>query len=178
MKKIIKNNDGSSAIWITAVIFFLLVVLATGFEYIRLNIIAKGTRDAMQTVITQSCTANYDKLYNGLREGYSGGYELTKNKWGENIDNGDIENLINKQMGTQKDTIGYVKYIKDKVEFKISDLSVQMTNTPFAPNNTKDVQKFMGTAEYTLTVPLSFGWQGLPPMKIHMKAVSGYTAKF
>ena len=178
MKKIIKNNDGSSAIWITAVIFFLLVVLATSFEYIRLNIIAKGTRDAMQTVITQSCTANYDKLYNGLREGYSGGYKLDKNQWGENIDNGNIESLINKQLGTQKSGSGYVKHNEDKVEFEISDLSVEMTNTPFAPNDSEDVPKFTGTAEYTLTVPLSFGWQNLPPMKIHMKAVSGYTAKF
>ena len=178
MKKIIKNNDGSSAIWITAVIFFLLVVLATGFEYIRLNIIAKGTRDAMQTVITQSCTANYDKLYNGLREGYSGGYQLDKDKWTENIDNGDVDNLVSKQLGTQKNGNGFVKYLDDKIEFEISDLSVEMTNTPFAPNDTEDVSKFTGTAEYTLTVPLSFGWQNLPSMKIHMKAVSGYTAKF
>jgi uncharacterized protein (UPF0333 family) len=177
MKKLL-NNKGNFSIPAIFIALFILLVTFGVFEYFRVQIIAKGTRDAMQTVITQSCTENYDKLYNGLREGYSGGYQLDKNQWTENMDNGNIESLINKQLGTQKSGNGFIKYIDDKVEFEISDLSVEMTNTPFAPNNTKDLPKFTGTAEYTLTVPLSFGWQGLPPMKIHMKAVSGYTAKF
>jgi uncharacterized protein (UPF0333 family) len=176
MKKLL-NNKGNFSIPAIFIALFILLVTFGVFEYFRVQIIAKGTRDAMQTVITQSCTENYDKLYNGLREGYSGGYQLDKNQWTENMDNGNIESLINKQLGTQKSGNGFIKYIDDKVEFEISDLSVEMTNTPFAPNDT-DVPKFKGTAEYTLTVPLSFGWQNLPPMKIHMKAVSGYTAKF
>lgn len=176
IKKLL-NNKGNFSIPAIFVALFILLVTFGVFEYCRVQIIAKGTRDAMQTVITQSCTKNYDKLYNGLREGYSGGYQLNKDKWTENIDNGDVENLINKQLGTQKSGNGYVKYNEDKVEFEISDLSIEMTNTPFAPDDT-DVTKFTGSAEYTLTVPLSFGWQNLPPMKIQMKAVSGYTAKF
>lgn len=46
------------------------------WEYSRLNIVGFGVRDAVQAAITQVCTDNYDQLYNGLREGYSGGYKL------------------------------------------------------------------------------------------------------
>ena len=180
MKKLInilKDKTGSSFFTGAFIALSFLVVACICFEFFNLHIVSIGIRDSVQSAITTACTENYNKLYNGLREGYSGGYQLNKDKWTENIDNGDVENLINKQLGTQKSGNGYVKYNEDKVEFEISDLSIEMTNTPFAPDDT-DVTKFTGSAEYTLTVPLSFGWQNLPPMKIQMKAVSGYTAKF
>jgi len=164
--------------WAVVIVMMLLIIGSSGFEYIRLQVIAQGTRDAVQSSITQVCTDNYSLMYNGLREGYSGGYQLLQEHWTQNIDTGDLYTQLDKQLGTQSDGSGHSKTADSKIEYRISNLSVQMTNTPFAPENPGDETKFTGIATYTVTVPLSFGWQQLPPMEINISVVSGYTAKF
>lgn len=178
VKKILKDQNGGAAIWITAVAFFLLVFIALGCEYMRLQIISENARNVVENAITQVCTNNYNKLYNGLREGYSGGYTLNKGSWSEDIDPGDLYSLLDKQLGMQADGSGHARYISNNMEFRISDLSVQMTNTPFAPDKPQKEPTFKGVAKFTLTVPLSFGWQSLPPMTNPMEVEAGYTAKF
>lgn len=178
LRNILRSNKGSTGISTVAVAMFLLVLVATGLEYLRLNVIAQGTRDGVQAVITQACTNNYDKLYNGLREGYSGGYTLQKGKWVQDINSEDAYAMLDKQLGTQPDGSGHAKRSGNTLEFRISDLSIQMTNTPFAPDEAGGENRFTGEATYTVTIPLSFGWQGMPPLKIPMKVKAGYTAKF
>ncbi len=178
MKKILKDKKGSFMFWAVVIVMILLIIGTAGFEYIRLQVIAQGTRDAVQATITQVCTANYDRMYNGLREGYSGGYKLDQGNWTEDIDTGDLYTLLDKQLGTHGNSSSHTKMTGSKIEYSISNLSVQMTNTPFAPDNPGEETKFTGTATYTVTVPLSFGWQGLPPMEIPVEVKAGYTAKF
>jgi hypothetical protein len=178
MKKILKDKKGSFMFWAVVIVMVLLIIGTAGFEYIRLQVIAQGTRDAVQATITQVCTANYDRMYNGLREGYSGGYKLDQGNWSEDVDTGDLYTLLDKQLGTHGDGSGHTKMTGNKIEYSISNLSVQMTNTPFAPDNPGGETKFTGIANYTLIVPLSFGWQSLPPMETNIRVVSGYTAKF
>lgn len=177
-KRILKSNKGSTNISTVVVAMLLITIVACGLEYLRLNVIAQGTRNGMETVITQTCTDNYDRLYNGLREGYSGGYKLDNGRWTEDINTDNAYSIMDKQLGTKSDGTGHAKYNGSTMEFRISELSIQMTNTPFAPDNSGSVQKFTGTATYTVTVPLSFGWQNLPPLEISMRVKAGYTAKF
>ena len=47
------------------------------FEYMRLMIVAQGVRDSVQSAIVDVATENWDEAYAGLREGYSGGYQLS-----------------------------------------------------------------------------------------------------
>jgi len=177
-RKILKSSKGSSNISTVVVAMILIVIVASGLEYLRLNVIAQGTRNGMETVVTQACTDNYDSLFNGLREGYSGGYKLNNGSWTEDINTDSAYSIMDKQLGTKSDGAGHAKYNGSAMEFRISDLSIQMTNTPFAPGNPDEGTKFTGMATYTVTVPLSFGWQGMPPLEIPMKVKAGYTAKF
>jgi len=178
LRNILRSNKGSTGISTIAVAMFLLVLVACGLEYLRLNVIAQGTRDGVEAVVTQACTNNYDKLYNGLREGYSGGYALQKGNWEEDINSDAAYTMLDKQLGTHSDGSGHAKYNGNILEFRISNLSIQMTNAPFASEQNGSEQKFTGLATYTVTVPLSFGWQGMPPLEIPMKVKAGYTAKF
>ncbi|TQI68563.1 hypothetical protein [Clostridium sp. KNHs216] len=178
LKGVLKSNRGSTSFWIVAVAMFLIVVVATGLEYLRLNVIAQGTRNGMESVITQACTANYDRLYNGLREGYSGGYQLDKGSWKEDINTDDAYAIMDQQFGTKSDGSGHAKYNGSTLEFRITDLSIQMTNTPLTPEDPEREQKFSGTATYTVIIPLSFGWRNLPPLEIPMKVKADYSAKF
>jgi uncharacterized protein YjdB len=171
--KILKDRKGNFAIWAVVIVMVLLITATAGFEYIQLQIIAQGTRDSVQTAITQICTDNYDRLYNGLREGYSGGYQLSDTNWTENVTAGDLYEKLDKQLGTSDG----IKTTGGKTEYRISDLSVHINNAPLAPTDKDGVQQFTGTATYTLTVPLSFGWQSLPPMVIPMTVTAGYSPK-
>ncbi|WP_457945436.1 hypothetical protein [Caproiciproducens sp. LBM24188] len=178
LKRVLRNSKGRSNISTVVVAMLLIILVACGLEYLRLNVIVQGTRNGMETVITQTCTENYDRLYNGLREGYSGGYKLNNGKWTEDINADFAYSIMDKQLGTKSDGSGHAKYNGSTMEYRISDLSIQMTNTPFAPDSFGNEPKFTGTATYTLTVPLSFGWQKLPPLVIPMQVKAGYTAKF
>ena len=177
VKSVLKSSRGSSIAGIAFVAIFLLVIVSLGYESIRLQIIAQGTRDGMETVITDACTANYSNLYDGLREGYSGGYKIDGGSWSEDIDTADAYAFLDRHFGTRPNEESHEKYIGSNLEFSITDLSIQMTNTPFAPASSGS-KKFTGTATYTVVVPLSFGWQSLPPLTVPMKVQAGYTQKF
>ncbi len=55
---------------------------------------------------------------------------------------------------------------------------MNIKNAPFAPSNTDSANKFLSEATIELEVPLSFGWESLPPMRITLHVKAGYTPKF
>ncbi|MFR3166196.1 MAG: hypothetical protein ACLTQG_30635 [Hungatella sp.] len=79
--------------------FCLLYALYPSFS--RLSIIANGVRNALQSAVISVATTNYDEAYNGLREGYSGGYWLSGEQWEENLDYGDIYEQLDELLGRQ-----------------------------------------------------------------------------
>jgi hypothetical protein len=181
MKKLInilKDKTGSSFFTGAFIALSFLVVACICFEFFNLHIVSIGIRDSVQSAITTACTENYNKLYNGLREGYSGGYKFEKSNWSQDIDTGDIYLQLDKLLGTKADGEKHIKYLNNKVSYMISDLTVQITNTPFAPDNHDITEKFTGVAYITLRVPFGFGWGSLPPMEARIKVTSGYTPKF
>lgn len=176
LRIILKDCNGSSVFLIVAVVFCLLIVTSAGFEYLRLQVVAYGTRNAMESVVTQSCTANYDRLFNGLREGYSGAYQFTGSDWSENVDDQSIYGFLNDQLGTKYNGGEYIKSNSSGYEYKITDLKIKMTNTPFTSSGS-DLQ-FTGIASYTVIIPMSFGWQQSAPLEIPIEVKAGYQPKF
>ncbi|HEX3018020.1 MAG TPA: hypothetical protein VHP31_09230 [Caproicibacter sp.] len=143
-----------------------------------MQIVAQGVRDAVQSAITETCEDNYANIYNGIREGYSGGYKRNGDKWEENISAGDVYSRLDDKLRTHEEGGCHVKYSGETVEYRLSGLTAQITNAPFAPKNTEEKNQLTCSAEIDLEVPLSFGWQFLPPMKIHLPIKGGYTPKF
>lgn len=180
MKKIaqiLKERSGASWLLGSFIAFGLLVISLICLEYAHLNVVSLGIRDAVQNATTAACTENYDKVYNGIREGYSGGYKLTNGSWSEDIDTGDVYSKLDSILGTRAEGNEHVKYDGSNEAYSISDLSVQMTNTPLAPGDPEQANKFTGIAYITLSVPMGFNW-GVPPMQVRLKVIAGYTPKF
>lgn len=149
-----------------------------GYEYARLQIIAQGVRNAVQSSVTETCEDNYANIYNGVREGYSGGYQITKaGFWEETLDTGDVYARLDRRLKARDEGEDHVKYTGNTVEFRLSGLQAEITNAPFAPG-TQNTRQMICTAEINLEVPLSFGWKSLPPMEQHLSVKSGYTPKF
>lgn len=175
---IIREKVGSSFPLIVAVALALAIIMCGISEYFRLMIIASGVRDAVQSAIISTVNDNYDDVYHGVREGYSGGYELYGSSWETSLDYGDIYDRLDRTLGLRYESGYHVKYAGEAVEFKLSNLSVNIINAPFAPSNTDGTQKFLADAAIILEVPVSFGGKTLPPMRINLKVKAGYTPKF
>lgn len=80
-KKILRHTSGNSAPLTLAIILAVIILSCAVFEYLRLMVIASGVRDAVQSAVIDVATENWDDAYNGLREGYSGGYTLSGTDW-------------------------------------------------------------------------------------------------
>jgi len=179
LKGLLKEKRGNAMPLACAIVMSLIIIFSAVSEYMRLQIIAKGVRDALQTSIISVATENYDDVYNGLREGYSGGYTLSPlNRWESRIDTGDVYNYLDNLLGLEKHGAYHIKLAGKEVEYKLSELKVNIVNTPLAPSNTDNLQKFQSEAYIHLEVPLSFGWDKLPPLEIDLKVKAGYTQKF
>jgi hypothetical protein len=178
MKNLLRSKNGDGSLIAVVVVISILLISCSVYEYIRLTIIARGVRDAVQSSIISVATTNYDELYNGLREGYSGGYTLDGDNWDESLDIGDIYGQLDSTLGLTKQSGKHVKYVGETLEYSIWGLNVNIKNAPFAPSNTDSANKFLSEATIELEVPLSFGWESLPPMRITLHVKAGYTPKF
>ncbi len=173
MNRIMKDRSGNAALFAIIIILCLMLLFTVISEYLRLQIIASGVRDALQSSVIAVATENYDEVYNGLREGYSGGYRLSEtDQWEERVDSGAVITKLSDKLGL----IDGIKYAGEYMEYQLSDLDIQINNAPFAINDNDS--RFEAEAWVTLTVPLSFGWDHLPPMEIRLKVDAGYSPKF
>ena len=73
IKKLVKDKNGNTTPLTIALILALLFTLCALSEFFRLSVIANGVRNALQSAVISVATTNYDEVYNGLREGSSGG---------------------------------------------------------------------------------------------------------
>jgi hypothetical protein len=178
MKRLLRNKLGDGSLIAVVIVISILLISCSAYEYIRLTIIARGVRNAVQSSIISVATTNYDEVYNGLREGYSGGYALQGSHWDESLDLGNVYGQLDSTLGLARQNGRHMKYAGETLEYSIWGLDVDIKNAPFAPSNADNVEKFLAEATIELEVPLSFGWERLPPMRITLHVKAGYTPKF
>ncbi|MEN3005999.1 hypothetical protein [Dehalobacterium formicoaceticum] len=178
MKNLLRSKRGDGSLIAVVIVISILLISCSVYEYIRLTIIARGVRDSVQSSIISVATTNYDEVYNGMREGYSGGYTLQGSQWDESLDIGDIYGQLDSTLGLTRQSGRHVKYAGETLEYSVWGLNVDIKNAPFAPSNADSVDKFLAEATIELEVPLSFGWESLPPMRITLHVKAGYTPKF
>lgn len=176
LKKIVKSKNGMSYPLTVALILALLIVLCVLAEFFRLSIIAYGVRNASQEAVIAVVTTNYNEVYDGLREGYSGGYFMTGEKWEETIDYGDVYTQLDRLLGTNPAGVYHVKWQGDGYEYRITNLDVSVNNAPFAPGNAS--QNLEADVSLQLEIPLSFGWEALPPIRMAIRTKAAYMPKF
>lgn len=176
--KILLNKSGSSAPLALAVVIAVILLSCAVFEYMRLMVISKGIRDTVQAAVIDVATENWDDAYNGLREGYSGGYVLNGTDWAVKLDMGDIYSRLESILGVRWQNGKLVKYSGPDVEYSLSGLSVTIQNAPLAPVSNGGIPQLSATGTVDVEVPLSFGWGHLPPLKFTLKLKGEFTPKF
>ena len=176
IKKVMKDRRGTSTPLTIALILGLLLLICAMAEFFRLGIIVQGVRDGLQQAVITVATTNYDETYNGLREGYSGGYTLSGESWQENLDYDDVYNRLDNLLETTEAGGYHIKEDKSGYEYRLSGLSVDIVNVPLTPGSADD--NLEADARITIEIPLSFGWEKLPPLKMELRTRSAYMPKF
>jgi hypothetical protein len=177
--KILKDRRGMAAFPLAAAVTLCLLLIFAGIsEYLRLLIIAQGVRDAVQGAVIETVTQNYDNVYQGAREGYSGAYRPMAGDFEESLDYGDIYDRLDDTLGLTRRGGRHVKSNPDgSTEFGVWGLSVAIRNAPIAAGDTAS-ERFEADCEIKLEAPVSFAGKVLPPMRITVKTSAGYTPKF
>lgn len=174
---ILKSKRGSSFPLVVAITLALVIIFCGVSESIRLMIIAQGVRDAVQSAVISTINDNYDNVYHGVREGYSGAYQPSATAFQENLD-GDIYGRLDQLMGLRQENGYHVKYSGDEMEFRVSGLSVGLDNMPLAPANPDNSKGLLANAVIKLEIPVSFGGNSLPPMVINLRVQAKYIPIF
>lgn len=152
----------------------LFVIL---WQFARLVTISAGVKDAVQSAVISTSVGNYGNVYDGIREGYSGGYKYSGSAWKSAVSTGNIYGRLDNLLGLKTLNGKHVKLNPDGTEYSVYGLTVDVDNAEFAPNSSA-VKQFSATSKITLEVPLSFCGDVLPPMKIQLCVKSKYTPKF
>lgn len=176
--EILRSKKGFSAAPLAVVIalagMMFFVVL---WQIVRLITISAGVKDALQSAVISTSVDNYSNVYDGIREGYSGGYRFSGNSWKTAISTGDIYGRLDELLGLKNSGGKHAKISSDSVEYSVYGLSVNVDNAQFAPSS-EDIPQFSATSFLTLEVPLSFCGNLLPPMKVELCVKSKFTPKF
>ena len=176
--KLLHSKKGfSSAPWAVIIALGSLLFFMTLWQIVRLVTIAAGVKDAVQSSVIATSVGNYSNVYDGVREGYSGGYRFSGNSWKAAVSTGDVYGRLDQLLGLHSSGGKHIKSNSDGTEFAIYGLFVNVDNAQFAPTS-GDIQQFSATSYITLEVPLSFCGNVLPPMKIRLCVKSKYTPKF
>ena len=81
LRQILKDQRGVAFPLIVAIVLVLVMLMCCISEYFRLLIVAQGVRDAVQEAVISTVNDNYDDVYHGVREGYSGAYQPLAGVW-------------------------------------------------------------------------------------------------
>lgn len=176
VRNIAGDRSGMSYPLTAALVLALLLVLCVLAEFFRLSVIAYGVRGGLQESVTCVATTNYDEVYDGLREGYSGGYSMTGHGWEEVLDYGDVYAQLDRLLGTEPEGNYHIKRQGRGYEYRFTNLSVSIRNAPFAPGNAGC--NFEADLSVQLEIPLSFGWEALPPIRMTIRTKAAYMPKF
>lgn len=177
LKLLWNDQRGSGMILAVGLTFLLFAVSTVIIESLRMNSMAEKIRSEVQAATVECCAEQYTDVYNGIREGYSGGYAISNGHWSDDLSPADVYARINEDAGTTQDGDGIAKYAGTSVDYRLSGLSAQITNAPFAPDGTNTSQ-LTCTASVDVEVPLLLHWSGIPPMHSRINIESGYTPKF
>jgi hypothetical protein len=128
--------------------------------------------------VIATVTENYDNVYQGAREGYSGAYQPMAGSFEESLDYGDIYRRLDNVLDLVRDGRYHVKLTSGgSTEFRVWGLSVNIRNAPFAQGDTESA-RFIADCMIELEVPVSFAGQLMQPMRVTVKTSAGYTPKF
>ena len=140
------------------------MMFAVTFEYINIFTIEQGVRDFGTQAVVSVASNNSYSAFIGVKEG---------NTYSVSIDTNDVKERLTELLQLNNNM---EKYVDGKLKFSIKDLNVQFVNADYSAEDNSVTLNFLTTL--TLTVPIRFGADLLPPDVKVMKFKSTYVPLF
>lgn len=151
------------------VIAFLILALI--FKFTATVRILKYVEKKLDEAVVSVATENWDQIYSGVRDGYSGGHKYYVTRFRESYSSGDVALRLNNYIGADEG----VKYDDNgKIVLKMHDLITQIENVSFRAGNTLN---FKVKSSVKVRVPFKI-WKSNINIDVEVKAASKYTNKF
>ncbi|MDB8803194.1 hypothetical protein PN294_13475 [Romboutsia sp. 1001216sp1] len=181
IKEIIKDKKGNGLILSCVVVLALSIIFFFIAEHSRTQMTISSVRDGLESVATNISTNNCDSIYQSQREGYFTSNILENDKWQPKIDKSNLDIFLKETLGAKKEGNIYVKKKKDgQIDFKLSDVKINITNPKLAPNN-EEKNKSTFTVEVTgnLEVHKMFSvFSDTKNVNVNVGSKVGYMPKF
>ena len=114
IRELLRSNKAYSSAPLAVVIalagMMFFVVL---WQIIRLITISAGVKDAVQSAVIATSVGNYSNVYDGVREGYSGGYRYSGNSWRMAVSTGDVYGRLDQLLGLHSSGGKHIKTNSD-----------------------------------------------------------------
>lgn len=140
LKRILKERRGEGYIDVAVGTVCIMLVIAFAVNLFPVFVVKQRLDTFANELVRQAeitgSTCNYDELYNGLREGYSGGYTLSNGQWKETLDYGDVYAQLDSLLGLETKNGYHIKTQDSGYEYRLSGLNINLQNTPLSPGNT------------------------------------------
>lgn len=138
IKELIKDKKGSGYILSAVIVIVLAMIFFFIAEDSRTQMTISSVRDGLESIATNISTNNEDFIYQSQREGYFTSNVLENDKWQPKIDKSNLDKFIKETLGASKEGNSYVKKNKEgKVDFKLSNVQVNITNPKLAPSDSE-----------------------------------------
>lgn len=172
---LLKGSEGTAVPLAAAIALSLVLIFCGISEYLRVFILVQEVRDAAQQAVISVVNDNYDDDYHCIREGYAAGYVPADGDWEESMDSGDVASSLSKTLKLKRKNGGYTRYAGDDLVFTLSDLEVTLRN---APIRSEGKEQLLAEASLQLTIPVHFGKELVPPVRVKIKTQAEYTPIF
>lgn len=161
---------------ILAIVLVLLMLFCIVAEYSRVWLIAQGVKEATQQAVLSTVNDNYNDVYHAVREGYAAGWFPDDNGgWEESVDEGDVYAQLSATLGLSSDGERYVKFADGQEEYRVSDLSVSVSNNALVSGKSEG---YTAIAELHLEVPVRFLGRLFPTAQMTLHVEGKYVPLF
>lgn len=188
MLKLISNklNDksGMGKILGCILLLVLLIIFLAISENTKNYMTATGCRNGLESTATSIATNNFDETYRCARNGYFAAYTIKDtgdDTWSEKYEEGDLEKLLETNLGVKKSGSKYIKKTSyGRTDFILSDVKVKISNPGIAPSeDDKNKETFNVEITAKLSIyPMFEIFGNKEVIDVNIGAKSGYTPKF
>lgn len=168
-RKIIQKEDGGILLWGLGGLLLLIILLLFVMEIIRIRATVVQIRDEAEKSVEISISANWDKLYTGVREGYAGTfqYEELSGSWKKIFWPADYKKYVYKDLGLDslgrkkaENKIGYLYQVKN-IKIDTIEVDFKQKGQTLNAKGVVEIEMVFLNRSYPLTIPISAKYQKL-----------------
>lgn len=168
----LQDNRGESALGMSLIILGLVLLTGAAMEYHRVFNLFDGITDTVSGAVVSVAAVNCPNVFGGVRESEALARIHDGSSWEQLVSTDDVKDKLIDVLTLTESGDSLIRYtpVKGQENYRIKNLTVNYLN------NDGDVLNF--ESQFTVSIPIYFAGEILPPITKEMKVKSRYESKF